>query len=97
MLDGCRVSWGRVTALDGAELVVDRVGLELRDGCLALADPRSERVLRQVEGRGFADEARVGDWVSLHWGWVCEVLDAGQRRALEHYTRRHLKIANRTL
>lgn len=96
-MDSCRVSWGEVKAVDGAELVVSRQPLELHAGRLALGAAGSERVLRQVDGHGFADAAQAGDWVSIHWGWTCEVLTVEQRRNLERYTREHLKIANQTL
>lgn len=96
-LDACRVSWGRVQRVEAGELLVDRQPLALQAGKLALEPARAERVVRQVDGRGFADEARVGDWVSLHWGWVCEVLTGRQRSNLERYTRYHLAIANQTL
>jgi hypothetical protein len=97
MLDACRVSWGRVVAVEAGALIVERSPLVLRDGKLALGPARQERVTRQIDGRGFADTAQPGDWVSLHWGWVCEVLDARQRRNLERFTRHHLAIANQTL
>jgi Family of unknown function (DUF6390) len=96
-LDSCRVSWGRVAALAGAEVVVERQPLVLRQGQLVLGAAQPERALRQVEGRGFADSAQVGDWVSLHWSWVCEVLADRQRASLERYTRHHLALANQTL
>jgi hypothetical protein len=96
-LDNCRVSWGKVIGVHGAELLVEREPLVLSQGKLALGPARTERVMRQVDGRGFADDARVGEWVSLHWGWVCEVLEQPQVRNLERYTRYHLKIANQTL
>jgi hypothetical protein len=96
-LESCRVSWGHVHAVEGGELVVDRQPLHLTDGKLVLDTARRERVVRQVGGRGFADSAVPGDWVSLHWGWVCEVLTERQRANLERYTRHHLAIANQTL
>ena len=96
-LESCRVSWGRVCTIDRGELVVERQPLVLAAGKLMLDAPRRERVVRQVEGRGFADAAKVGDWVSLHWGWVCEVLTERQRANLEKYTREHLAIANQTI
>jgi hypothetical protein len=97
VLDQCRVSWARVDRLDGGEAIVSRQRLVLRDGKLALAEPVAERALRQVEGRGFVDDAQPGDWVALHWGWVCEVLTSRQRAQLERYTRYHLALANQTL
>lgn len=95
-LDSCRVSWGQVARIEAGELIVDRQALVLREGKLCLDAPRPDRVVRQIEGRGFADEARVGDWVSVHWGWVCEVLSEAQRQRLERYTRHNLAIANQT-
>lgn len=96
-LDNCRVSWGQVKRVEAAEVMVDRQPLVLREGRLVLGEAQPERAIRQVDGRGFADQARVGDWVSLHWGWVCEVLTDRQRANLERYTRHHLAIANQTL
>jgi hypothetical protein len=96
-LDNCRISWGKVVRVCGSELLVDRQRLVVRAGKLTLDDARPERVLRQVAGRGFADAAAPGDWVSLHWGWVCEVITAQQRHNVERYTRHHLALANQTL
>jgi len=96
-LDQCRVSWGKVLRLEGAELVVERQPLALHAGKLALAQARPERALRQVDGHGFTDTAQVGDWVALHWGWVCEVIDERQRANLDRYSRYHLAIANQTI
>ena len=96
-MDNCRVSWGRVAQVDGAELVVTRQPLVLIDGKLALGPAETVRVVRQIDGRGFADAATVGDWVSLHWGWVCEVLTPVQQANLARWTRRHVELANRTM
>ena len=96
-MDQCRISWGRVVTVEGSELVVEREPLTLIEGKLVLGPVQTVRVARQVEGRGFADEAAPQDWVSLHWDWVCEVLTTRQRDNLERYTRDHLRLANQTL
>jgi len=96
-LDQCRVSWGKVAQIRAGEMLVDRQPLVLREGKLVLGDARAGLVARQVDGRGFVDAARPGDWVSLHWGWVCEVLTHRQRTNLDRYTRHHLAIANQTI
>ncbi|CAN5116027.1 DUF6390 family protein [soil metagenome] len=96
-LDSCRISWGIVRSVEPGELVVQRRALALRGGRLVLDEPRSERVTRLVEGKGFAAAARPGDAVSLHWGWVCEVLEPRQVSALERYTLLHLRLAAQTL
>jgi hypothetical protein len=96
-MDNCRVSWGRVLRLEGGEAVVERQPLLLQDGRLVLGPSVEEYALRQVEGRGFADNARPGDWVALHWGWVCEVIDNRQRSNLERYSLHHLRLASQTI
>jgi len=96
-LESCRVSWGRVRQVEGGELVVERQPLVLRNQKLVLGEPTLERVVRQVDGRGFADSAQPGDWVSIHWRWVCEVITNHQQAQLERYTRYHLALANHTL
>ncbi len=96
-LDNCRVSWGNVVGIEADGLLVERRPLVLRAGKLALDEPRAERALHQVDGQGFADGTQLGDWVALHWGWVCEVLSDRQRRNLERYTLDHLAIANQTM
>ncbi|MBA2254756.1 MAG: hypothetical protein H0W07_06560 [Chloroflexi bacterium] len=96
-MDSCRISWGTVVAVEGHELLVDRAPIVLSDGRLRLAEPALTRVARQIDSRGFADSARPGDQVSIHWGWVCEILTPLQRIELERYTRHHLAIGNLTI
>ena len=96
-MDNCRVSWARVMRLEGAEAIVERQPLALEQGRLVIGAARTERVLRQVDGRGFADEVGPGDWVAVHWGWVCERLDERQRANLERYSLHHLRLASQTV
>ena len=96
-MDNCRVSWGKVLRVEGAELVVERRPLVLVAGKLALGPLETMRAARQVDGRGFVEGARPGEWVSLHWGWVCEVLTPRQQTNLARYTDHHLVLANQTL
>lgn len=96
-LEHCRVSWGTVAEVAGGHLVVDRVPLVLLVGKLALGAPVREHVLRQIDGRGFIEQAGVGDRVSVHWGWACEVLSERQLRNLQRFTHHQLAIANQTL
>jgi hypothetical protein len=96
-MDNCRISWGKVISDEGSELVVERQPLAQVDGKLVLGPEMRERAVRQVDGRGFADAANVGDWVSLHWGWVCEVISPLQQRNLARFTDDHIRLANQTI
>jgi len=96
-MESCRISWGQVTAVEGAGLVVRRRPLVLRNQQLVLDDARIERVQRTVFDRGFVNDVAVGQWVSIHWGWACEILDERQRGDLDRWTSHHLRLANQTI
>lgn len=87
VLDRCRIRWGQVVALDGTTAQV-RFQPLLWDGRhLGLGPTRIETV-RCVANVG------VGDWCSLHWDWVCEVLDARGLAQLRHRTAQQLAVVN---
>lgn len=96
-MDMCRISWGRVLSEEGAELLVERRPLAVQEGRLALGAPEPVLATRKFEGRGFADDARPGDWVSLHWNWVCEVISESELQRLARYTHHHMRIASETI
>ncbi|HEY9594937.1 MAG TPA: DUF6390 family protein [Spirochaetia bacterium] len=96
-MDQCRISWGRVVTADGPELVVARSPLVLRGGALALDAPVPARVTRHLTAAGAFDDARPGDYVSIHWGWACQRLDRRALAALVRATSRALAHTNTTL
>jgi hypothetical protein len=96
-MDSCRISWGKVTSVEGAELVVERPRLIFGQRKLALSPPESKRVLRQIDGQGFAEAAAPGDFVSIHWNWACEVLPPSALQRLRAATRKYLALANETM
>ncbi|HEX2118272.1 MAG TPA: DUF6390 family protein [Acidimicrobiales bacterium] len=96
-MENCRISWGQVRVVDGASVTVDRQPLVLVDGKLALGEARAEKVLRAFEGRGFADDLTAGDWVSIHWGWICERLDPRRLANLQKASAAALVLANQTV
>lgn len=96
-MESCRISWGQVRTVDGATLLVDRRPLVEVNGRLELGPARLEPVKRTVLGKGFVDDVAPGDWISIHWGWACDILDRRRLANLEGFTRSHLALANQTL
>jgi len=94
VLDRCRIRWGRITALQGDQAVVESASLTWDGRRLGFAPPAPETVVRSLGGAGMAPDLSVGDWVSLHWEWVCDRLSERQLAALRRFTRRHLDIVN---
>ncbi len=96
-MDNCRISWGKVVSLDGSMMTVEGMPLVIAGHRLALGALEQRAVNREFDGNGFVGTARTGEWVSMHWGWACQVLSLRQVANLEHWTRYHLDIVNETL
>jgi hypothetical protein len=96
-MDKCRISWGKVVSLDGSTLTVEVMPLLIAGHQLVLGSPEQRTVNRECGGKGFVSTSQVGEWVSLHWDWACQVLSLQQVANLERWTRYHLDIVNETL
>jgi hypothetical protein len=94
VLDRCRIRWGRVAALQGDQAVVESQALQWDGRHLTLGEPALETVTRSLDGVGLGPDLEVGDWVSMHWEWVCDRLDLRTLGALKHYTAQHLALVN---
>ncbi len=94
VLDRCRIRWGRVLSLHGDQVVVESQPLTWGGRRLDYGPPEAETVVRSIDGMGMARGLEVGDWVSLHWEWVCDRLSASQLTFLRRYTQRHIDIVN---
>ena len=97
-MDQCRISWGKI--LDSRFKILDsRISIKTqqliyRNGKLMLVPIIKEVVVAQEE---LGKKLKLGDVVSVHWGFVCDKLTKKQAAALEKYTLHHLKLANETI
>ena len=94
VLDRCRIRWGKVTAVRGDQATVEYRPLCWDGRLLTLGEPASETARLALDGSAMAGGAGPGDWVSLHWDWICDRLTQRQLRALRGYTQRHLDMVN---
>jgi len=96
VLDRCRIRWGKVLSVQGDQVVVESQPLLWDDRRLSLGPAQTETVVQSVDGVGMVGQVEVGDWVSLHWEWVCDRLTEQQVGYLHSFTARHLDIVNET-
>jgi hypothetical protein len=95
VLESCRITPARVLeVVDGTATVAARP-LVWDGRRLRLGARETKRADWRRDGLGFLQELRPGDWVSLHWNWVCDRLTPRQAATLDRYTRRMLALANR--
>lgn len=86
-MDQCRISWGKVIETQGRYVVAVNP-LIYQHNQLELGTPE-HRIVTSV-----AVTPIKGEWVSIHWGIVCDVLCDRQRINLERHTNYALKRAN---
>jgi hypothetical protein len=94
VLQGCRIRWGRIEALDGETAIVRSEPLQWDGRELSLGTPTLETVRVFSGGLGLAGDLAVGNWCSLHWDWVCERLSPRRLASLKHYTMRQVSMIN---
>jgi hypothetical protein len=105
-MDSCRISAGEILQKDqfsktnfqkNAKLQVKTDRLVYRDGKLGLERKVIKEVSWRLGDKSFVKSLQPGDWVTIHWGWVCEKVTRRQVKNLEKYTKWHLKLANLTI
>lgn len=94
VLDRCRIRWGQVVAVQGDQVVVESQALTFDGQRLSIAPPAKEVAVGGMDGEGLVTGLVPGDWVALHWDWVCDRLSSTQLDALRRYTSYHLSIVN---
>lgn len=97
VLDRCRVRWGQVVSVAGDRVLVRSRPLGWDGRLLSFGPAAVESAIRSVDGLGYLSSLVPGDWVALHWDWVCDRLTARQLRLLRRYTLRQLDIVNHRL
>ena len=75
VLDRCRIRWGQVRAVMGDQVVVESRQLTWDGHVLGIGEPISETAVRSLDGVSMIGALEPGDWVSLHWEWVCDSAD----------------------
>src|SRR3954471_12126997 len=86
VLDRCRIRWGRVVEARRDQVVVANRTLSWDGRRLELGPELVETAVRAIDGIGMVGRVEPGDWVSLHWEWVCDVLTEQQVGQLRRYT-----------
>ncbi len=94
-MDRCRIRWGQVQSVEGDSVTVKYRPLTFDGVNLLLGSPETEQVTRAMHGRTFITDLAAGDWVSMHWHWVCDRLDRRQLANLRRYSQHQLDITNR--
>lgn len=94
ILQRCRIRWGQVVTCERDQVVVRSRPLHYDGRRLFLAEPELETATCALDGAGLVTDLHPGEWVGLHWGWVCDRLTLHQLTELRRFTLRQLDITN---
>ncbi len=94
VLNQCRIRGGLVEEADGNLAVVRTRPLFWDGSRLGYGPARLETVTLASEGLGFVKGLHPGEWVSLHWDWICDRLSERERLLLAHYSALTLAAVN---
>lgn len=94
ILDRCRIRWAKVVVVQGEHVVVDVQPLRWDGKRLFLDEPERQTVRQSIDGLRLVDDLAPGEWVALHWDWVCDRLDQRQLANLQRYSMRQLSVTN---
>ena len=97
VLDSCRIRWGQIVSVHGDRAIVRACHLIWDSGQLGLGPERDEAVGLARGGRGFVAQPRPGEWVALHWDWVCDRLTETDASCLRRWTDWQLMATNTRL
>nr|AQS29866.1 hypothetical protein [uncultured bacterium] len=100
-MDECRIAVARIKNQESRikdnfsrKMIVEYQPLVIENNKLKLGQSVEKEVWTEINDKAFVKEIKAGDWVSLHWSWVCDVLTEGQAKNLERWTRYNLALVN---
>jgi hypothetical protein len=94
VLDRCRIRWGQVEETHGDEAVVVSRPLRWDGERLHLGEAAAETVRRSADGQSLSSGVLAGDWVALHFDWICDRLDPEAVTDLDRASDQQLQLAN---
>lgn len=85
----CRISWGKINKIiDEQKLLVESEDVGWDD---YVGKPYFFKTEKEVyyswQNQSFISSPQVGDYVSVHWNWVCDQLTIGQTKNLMRWDR----------
>lgn len=92
-MDKCRIGWGKVK-MKNEKLIVETKILTKENGRLKLTNTLLKEININYKGKQFIKNLKVGDWISFHWDYFCDILTEKQVKNLEYYTKKAIEFYN---
>lgn len=98
-MDACRISFGKLKSQNSnlKIVTVETKPLVFFQGKLSFGKSVLKQLQIDYKGKSFLKSLNAGDWVSFHWGFVCDLLTAQQVKNLAYYTQKSIDFFNSPL
>jgi len=93
-MDECRINYGKIILCQNLKLKCQTKILKPRKSSLTLFSPEIKEIGINFNDKKIIKKLKEGDWISFHWGMICDTLTARQVRNLEFYTQKAVKFFN---
>lgn len=93
-MDSCRIGFGQVTKINVNKISTSYRPLTNSNNKLGFGPLSSKELMIDFKGKSFINNLKVGDWVSSHWGYVCDVLTERRSSTLQFYTKLAIDFFN---
>ena len=108
-MDECRISWAKIIQKSKVKsqncnskvksglvsnIIVEYQPLTIENSKFKLGESVEKKVWSEINDKAFVKQPKVGDWISLHWNWVCDFLTENQVENLQKWTKYNLALAN---
>lgn len=92
-MNQCRISWGKIK-MKNEKLIVETKDLTQENGRLKFTKTALREININYQKKQFIKKLNVGDWVSFHWGYVCDILTEKQVKNLAYFTKKAIEFYN---
>lgn len=99
-MDECRIGWGKVLHAQNpniksqiSTIIVTTRPLIMNGNVLTFGKEKRKTLNVSYKEKQFI-KPKVGDWVSFHWGQVCDIIGSDQAKNLFHYTSQAMLFYN---
>lgn len=105
-MDECRIGWGKIIKFQISNIkyqndisnlkyfFVEAKELDFKKNKLILGDKILKKITLDYKNKSYINNFKVGDWVSFHWGMVCDKLTERDVKNLEFYTQQSINYYN---
>lgn len=94
-MNSCCINWGKITKVNDTTLKILTPVLISKNEKLLFSEPKTKTVSYKFLDRTFIASPKIGEFITVHWDWACEVITPQQKDNLEKYTNICLKLANK--